>query len=322
MSPLISIHTPSWNRADYLERVWIGLCGQTFQDFEWIVSDDGSTDNTQGVLRKLKKLSTFPMIIVTASARVGKTLLDNHAIKMARGEFFLWNDSDDVLLPTALEVLINAWDSIPFSDRHEFVGITALCETKGKIISSSLPFSGVFDTKWNELRHLHKVQGDMVYFCKTNILRANPFPEVDFVISESSVWDAIGAEFKTRVIPEVVRLIEYGALHCISNSNKMEYCRGKAYAIALTRGRLAKYNYKFFELWWEIITYLRYCKHGEISFRDSLKLWDGNYPLITFLILTPFSLLLVLKDIVQGKVRRTHREFIKAKQIATITISN
>ena len=55
----ISVLTSTMNRADYLERVYLSLLNQDFGDFEWIVGDDGSTDSTIEVLKKLKKKCSF-----------------------------------------------------------------------------------------------------------------------------------------------------------------------------------------------------------------------------------------------------------------------
>lgn len=62
--PIFSILTPSWNRAAYLERVWRGLNSQTFRNFEWIVADDGSTDETEEVVRLLAAQSNFPVTYI------------------------------------------------------------------------------------------------------------------------------------------------------------------------------------------------------------------------------------------------------------------
>ena len=55
----ISVLTSTMNRADYLERVYLSLLDQNFNDFEWIIGDDGSTDSTIKILKKLKKNAPF-----------------------------------------------------------------------------------------------------------------------------------------------------------------------------------------------------------------------------------------------------------------------
>ena len=85
--PLISVLTPTWNRSAYLERVWNGLCSQTYKNFEWIVSNDGSTDDTESVVRSLAAKSDFPVMLISASVHVGKARMDNEAVRLASGGF-------------------------------------------------------------------------------------------------------------------------------------------------------------------------------------------------------------------------------------------
>src|SRR3954454_25113108 len=125
--PVVSVLTPTWNRAEFLERVWDGLNEQSYRNFEWIVCDDGSNDDTEATLKRLCLKSNFPVSVITADRRVGKARMDNEAIAGARGEFIIWNASDDVLLPQALEKLITPCDSVPFEERDSYVGVTALC---------------------------------------------------------------------------------------------------------------------------------------------------------------------------------------------------
>lgn len=319
MLPLVSILTPTWNRVDYLDRVWNGLNSQTYKNIEWIVSDDGSTDNTAEKLIELREKSFFPVIIISASIHIGKSRMDNEAVKVARGEFILWNDSDDYLLPQAIEQLVSTWISIADKDRNDFVGVTALCGAEQGVISTELPVDGVFDTTWNDLREKSQVIGDMLHFTRSNSLKNNPFIEVDFLVPEGVVWTAIG-DLKVRVLPVVVQVKEYRSLHCISFSNKMEYCRGKAYAVAICRKNLEKYPKKLTCKLWDLITFIRYSIHGEISFRDAIHLWGRNSTIILFVMMIPFALMLVFKDVLQKKVKKTHRDFQLACKSVVVSV--
>jgi len=66
MAPLISVLTPTWNRGSYLHKVWEGLEAQGLRDFEWIVANDGSQDDTVEVVRALAQKSDFPVTLVSA----------------------------------------------------------------------------------------------------------------------------------------------------------------------------------------------------------------------------------------------------------------
>ena len=78
------------NRADYLERVYLSLLNQNFNDFEWIVGDDGSTDSTIEILENLKKNAPFDITIISASIRIGKPTIDNKMIECAKGKYIIY----------------------------------------------------------------------------------------------------------------------------------------------------------------------------------------------------------------------------------------
>jgi glycosyltransferase involved in cell wall biosynthesis len=319
MEPLVSILTPTWNRGSYLERVWCGLRRQAYRQIEWIVADDGSTDDTAAVVRTLAAQSDFPVSFIQASIRIGKTRMDNEAIALARGEFIVWNDSDDYLLPEAIGKLMECWHSIPKSERNDYVGVTGLCANQLGVISVSrpLPFAGTFDTTWNDLAEKHNVRGDMLFLTRADILKAHPFPEVDLVIPEGVVWSIIG-NAKARVCGTVLQIKEYQAPACISFSGKMEYCRGRAYAMAISERHLRSYPRSSIKHLWKLITFVRTGVHGEIDIGNQIHLWGENSPKSLFFLLWPVAWILALKDRLQRKVRKTHREFLAASKLVSI----
>ena len=316
MKPLISILTPTWDRASYLHKVWEGLVAQTYWKFEWIVANDGSTDKTIEIVRELASKSDFPVTLINASCRIGKSRMDNELVKCARGEFILWCDSDDYLLPNCLEVLIRIWESIPLDDRDYFCGVTALCDTESGVLGNQFYSSQeALDLSWNEL--FHRLDSDLVIFTRAELLKSNPFLEVDFLIPESSVWNKIGTQ-KTRFLPVVLKRVSYREANCLSHSGHMSYNRGNAYAMALSREYLEGFLDKKARLR-RTVNYLRYCRHGEISFGQALKLWQVKFSNVLLLIaILPLSELLALKDRLQGKVRKTHLEFDAAQSMVRV----
>lgn len=316
--PLVSILTPTWNRATYLERVWKSLNSQTHINIEWVVADDGSSDETESVVRELAARSDFPVVLIKASVHIGKARMDNEAIAQAKGEFILWNDSDDYLLPHAVEQLVESWYSIPESDRGDYVGVTALCANEYGVISSPLPHEGPFDTTWNDLAEKYKVTGDKLHFTKASALKNHPFPEVDLYIPEGVMWTTLG-NLKIRISPEVLQIKEYRAPHCVSFSGKMEYSCGRAYAMATSELNLQSYPRNLKRRLWMLITYIRCSLHGEIRSRDQVRMWADNSPKSLFVLMWPVGWLLALKDRLQRKVRMTHREFHAAEKLVTIS---
>lgn len=317
-TPLISILTPTWNRASYLDRVWNGLNTQTFRQFEWIVADDGSTDETESVTKQLAAASDFYVIYLQADRHVGKVRMDNEAVRQAKGELILWCDSDDWLLPHALQSIWQTWCSIPAERKDEFVGLTALAATERGVIVN--PFSGINknEISWNDLVGFHRISGDMLFCARADALKNNPFPEVDLVIPESVVWTAIGHRL-TTVIPEVLKMVEYQASNAISFSGDMGYNRGRAYALATATNNLRVYPRLWREKAWRLITFIRYCIHADISTKGMLCLWGNNSIRAGFWLAMPIAVTFAIKDRLQRKVRKTHQTFFEASRAVTIT---
>ncbi len=109
--PLITVFTPTYNRADCINRVYESLEAQTFRDFEWLVVDDGSGDGTESVMQDFAESASFP-VRYEKQAHAGKHVAWNRAVRDARGKFFVTADSDDAFLPESLGALLRMWDTI------------------------------------------------------------------------------------------------------------------------------------------------------------------------------------------------------------------
>ena len=96
--PFFSVIIPTFNRADLLPRCLESVLGQRFQDFELLVVDDGSTDETPGVLKPFLKEKVFYL----NSSRGGVSRARNLGSKMARGQWLAFLDSDDLWFPEKL----------------------------------------------------------------------------------------------------------------------------------------------------------------------------------------------------------------------------
>lgn len=119
-----TIFTPTYNRASTLHRVYESLVCQTFQDFEWLIVDDGSTDNTKEVVEEWQNSASFPIRYYWQNNQ-GKHIAFNFGVQEARGELFLTLDSDDACKPFALDRLKYHWDRIPICERDRFSAVTA-----------------------------------------------------------------------------------------------------------------------------------------------------------------------------------------------------
>lgn len=103
--PKISIIIPVYNTADYLSECLESILNQTFQDFEVLILNDGSTDNSMQICKKYRL--TDKRIIVVDKLNSGVSDTRNLGLKLAKGEYIFFCDSDDYLLSDCLSILIN-----------------------------------------------------------------------------------------------------------------------------------------------------------------------------------------------------------------------
>ena len=100
---IITVCTATFNRAHTLHRVFDSLKAQTFQDFEWLVINDGSSDETEMLIARWQSRTSFS-IRYKYQQNQGKHIAINLGATLALGDFFVVADSDDAFLPNALEV--------------------------------------------------------------------------------------------------------------------------------------------------------------------------------------------------------------------------
>ncbi len=85
MNIKVTVFTPTFNRGNVLYRVFESLCAQTFKDFEWIIIDDGSNDNTKELVNSYILQNNFP-IVYRYQENSGKHIAMNRAVEIARGD--------------------------------------------------------------------------------------------------------------------------------------------------------------------------------------------------------------------------------------------
>lgn len=169
---LISVITPSYNRAYILKQCYESLVAQTDNDFEWIVVDDGSTDDTKELVYSFID-NNIMKIKYIYQENSGKHIAHNNAVLAAQGELTICLDSDDQLAPNAIERAKQIWLEKRKSDT---IGIFALRGDlkKHAPICSTLP-SGVTYSTMANLRDKYKFEGDTALFFRTDILKQNLF---------------------------------------------------------------------------------------------------------------------------------------------------
>lgn len=205
-SPLFTVFTPTYNRAHTLPRVWESLRRQTVRNFEWLVIDDGSTDETADLIERWRSEADFAVRYVW-QPNGGKHTAFNRGVQEARGELFISLDSDDECFPQAFERFAHHWFSIPDDERAGFAAVTSLCsDVNGEIVGERFPYDPT-DSDPLELRYRYRVGGEKWGFNRVGVLREHPFPVVPGQpnVPESLVWDRIARSYRTRYVNEPLR---------------------------------------------------------------------------------------------------------------------
>ncbi len=189
--------------------MFCSLQAQSLQDFEWLVVDDGSTDETEALVGRFAERATFDVRYVRQDNQ-GKHIALNTGVGHARGEFIAVIDSDDWYEAPALERLVTVWRTI--DDPSSYAEVQALCaDTAGKLIGDRFPCDRWFDADAFDLAYRYRVRGDKIGMHRRAVLREFPFPDQHrrVCVPEALVWFRMAEQYRTRYLNEVLGRKEY-----------------------------------------------------------------------------------------------------------------
>ena len=270
---MITVFTPTYNRAHLLPRVYESLCRQTFRDFEWVIVDDGSSDETGRLFNEdealryenencsFRKEGSLFEIRYFYQENGGKHRAINRGVKEARGELFLILDSDDTLPTNSLELIDKYYQQI--REDRRFGGVCGyMAHHDGTIIGHGYDVP-VLDTNSIDLRYRYHVVGDMLEVFRTSVMREIPFPEIkgEKFVSEALVWNRIACKYQLRVFHEIVYYRDYldgGLTDKIVKirmtspiASMMTYAELNSYDIPFVSKMKAAINYWRFRCCWQ-----------------------------------------------------------------------
>jgi glycosyltransferase involved in cell wall biosynthesis len=190
-APTLTVFTPTYNRAHTLPRVFESLLRQSSRDFCWLVVDDGSTDDTRELVREWQAIADFAVEYLY-QPNSGKHNAHNAAVARTSTELFSIMDSDDELLPHAVERITRTWKEASPADRAKLAGIWTLCAyPDGGIVDGEFPRE-VMDATLQELHYGQHMNKEMFPTFVTEVLRRHPFPSTPPgacpYIPEGYVW--------------------------------------------------------------------------------------------------------------------------------------
>ena len=268
----ITVCTPTFNRANLLEKLYVSLKKQNFKSFEWLIVDDGSSDNTEEVVNNFIKENLINIKYIKKK-NGGKHTALNVGIDNAKGELFWIVDSDDYIVEDSLKYLWNKWSEI--ENKNEFAGLSGLRGYSNGSIIGTRGDNEYVDTDALSYRYKYGILGDKAEVYRTNILRKFKFPEFkgEKYVTEAVVWNRIANKnLKLRFLNEVTYICEYleGGLTNTSDKNIMESWRGTTlYYKELLSYRQVPLKDKILN---GARAYLHYCYEKGIGFKGILNI--------------------------------------------------
>ena len=207
---MITVFTPTYNRAHLLRQLFDSLSKQTSCKFEWIIVDDGSEDNTASVVEKFssEERATFTIRYIRQE-NGGKHRAINRGVKEAKGELFFIVDSDDTLPYNSIETIEKHYKDI--EGDKSFGGVCGyIAHADGTIIGHGAD-KDILDATSLEMRYRYGIKGDMCEVFRTSVLREFPFPEIEGekFCPEALLWNRISQKYKLRIFQKVIYYRDY-----------------------------------------------------------------------------------------------------------------
>lgn len=208
---MLTIFTPTYNRAYVLDRLYQSLCIQTNKNFEWLIIDDGSTDNTKEKIQNWI-LEDKILIKYVWQENAGKSAAHNRALEMTKTELFVCVDSDDQLCENAVKIVLEEWDKLKQKNKWEVGGMVAFREKgDGTPITQ---YQGKSDYKIGKLKEFYDrkiISGDTMLIFDISKVGSLRFPvfEGEKFVPEAYLYDQFDQISSFMIVPQYIYVCEY-----------------------------------------------------------------------------------------------------------------
>lgn len=204
----LTVFTPTYNRAHTIRRTYESLCRQTCKDFEWLIIDDGSSDNTQELVEEWMDENKIHIRYIYQENQ-GMHGAHNTAYKNIHTELNTCIDSDDWMPDDAVEIIISFWKKYGSKDVAGFMGLDATED--GKVIGSKFPK----ELKKTTLRGYYedlKGTGDKKLVYRTSVICS--VPEYPLFKGEKYVgllykYNLVDEKYPLLVSNDVIVIVDY-----------------------------------------------------------------------------------------------------------------
>lgn len=214
MQPKISIITPSFNQAKYIETSILSVLSQKYPNLEYFIFDNQSDDGTKKILEKYKNI-----IKVYYQKDNGQTEAINKGLKIATGEIITYLNSDDILLPVSLNMVATYFMNNP--EIHWVTGKCNVIDDKGKKYRSFITvyknFSLKFFRNYTSLLTVNYISQPAVFWRREALLNIGNFDKSLHYAMDYDYWLRLGKIYRLGFIDKY--LASY-RMHSKSKSQK------------------------------------------------------------------------------------------------------
>ena len=205
----LTIFTPTFNRQPLLPRLYESLKSQTNKDFIWMVIDDGSTDETEEVVKKFRAENEIE-ILYFYKENEGMHSAHNVAYEKITTPWNTCIDSDDQMHVNAVEIINREIEKVTDERCYGLVGLDA--DLDGNILGQKIP-AFLSEIKMMELASVHGITGDKKLVYKTLIMKSLPpypiFKGEKLVPLSYKSLEAENRNFYLQPLNEILCLVEY-----------------------------------------------------------------------------------------------------------------
>ena len=284
-----TIFTPTYNREGLLISLYESLKKQTFKDFEWLIVDDGSVDNTNETVQHFIKENILN-ISYYYKENGGKQRAYNYALDNAKGELFICLDSDDEYVSNALEIILEYWKKV--EKNAKIVGMGYLSTyPDGSIIGSEFPNDEMVETQFN-IYNKYKVTGDKGLMFRTEVIKNYKFPVFDGekFTTEALVYNRIAEKYEMLYINEKIEIKQYHEDGLTAKYNDLLLRNPKGNA--LYHNERNKHKMTFKEKIFNNAVYYKFCRVANYSFS---KIFKESYSKLFLILSLPIGIYMDLK---------------------------
>lgn len=205
----VTVLTPTFNRGGVLRKLYESLEKQSCKDFEWLVIDDGSTDNTNDLITKLQEKSKFPIRYIYKN-NGGKHTALNIGVQTIDSELTFIVDSDDTVIDDAIESILKIHQKYGVRDNicgYAFLRAFPDGKVNGKEFDKDEQIGSYIQVRVNG----NDTGADKAEVFKTQCLKEFPFPEYpnEKFLGEDLVWVRMARKYEMVHINKAIYIGNY-----------------------------------------------------------------------------------------------------------------